>query len=125
MTATPATVTPRMGMVSGVLRPRTDSPGARLHTDEDLPSEFQRVVMTARAGEAAAQILANSALLDLAVVEQEVREVRQLLLDMTVQRDAAMAENEASRPVVEMACAVAHGHRGVEDMRQAWIEAGL
>jgi len=81
ITATPATVAPRMGMLGGVMR----GAGARLHTDEDLPSEFQRKILEARDGEAAAQALANAALLDLAVA-------RQALFDMTVQKDAAMAE---------------------------------
>jgi hypothetical protein len=85
-----------------------------------MPSEFQREVMNARAGEAAAQTLANDALLDLAITEHEVTEVRQLLLDMTIQRDAMRAELTAVRPVIEMAGLVAHGHRGVADMRQAY-----
>lgn len=121
VTATPATVGPRMGMIGGVLRPRTDSPGARLHTDRDLDPTTQRIVLAAEAAADSAQTLANTALLDLAVTQAEVKEVRQLLLDMTVQRDAMRAELVAARPVLEMAGLVAHGARGVEDMRQAWI----
>lgn len=119
--ATPATVR-RMGIMSGVLR----GAGARLHTDEDPePSTFQRKIDAARAGEHAAQALANSALLDLAITEHEVTEVRQLLLDMTTRCDAMRAELAAVAPVLDMARAVAHGHRGAAEMRQAWIEAGL
>jgi ABC-type sulfate transport system substrate-binding protein len=116
VTATPATIAPRMGMIGGVLR----GAGARLHTDEDMPSEFQREVMNARAGEAAAQTLANTALLDLAITQAEVREVRQLLLDTQVEADAMRAQLTAERPVIEMAGLVAHGHRGVADVRQAY-----
>jgi hypothetical protein len=120
-TATPATIA----------RPRPSSPrpslgadlrgaGARLHTDEDMPSEFQREVMNARAGEAAAQTLANTVLLDLAISEGALADVRQALFDMTVQRDAMQAQLTAERPVIEMAGLVAHGHRGEADVRQAY-----
>jgi len=118
-TATPATVGPRMGMIGGALR----GVGARLHTDEDpAPTTFQRKIDAARSGEAAAQALANSALLDLAIAERAVVEARQALFDVTVQRDAMEAELVAARPVLDMARAVAHGHRGVADMRAAWIQ---
>lgn len=109
-TATPATVAPRMGMIGGVLR----GAGARLHTDEDLPSEFQREVMNARAGEAAAQILANSALLDLAITEQ-------LLLDMTIQRDAIQAELAATGPVMDVAARDHHRGTASGDLSGAYI----
>jgi hypothetical protein len=39
---------------------------------------------------------------------------------MTVQRDAMRAQLAAERPVIEMAGLVAHGHRGVADVRQAY-----
>jgi hypothetical protein len=122
-TATPATIArPRPTSMpagfadGGVLR----GAGARLHTDEDMPSEFQREVLAARAGEAAAQALANTVLLDLAITEGALADVRQALFDMTVQRDAMRAELVAARPVIEMAGLVAHGHRGVADVRQAY-----
>ena len=122
MTATPLDVAPRFALGGVIQR----GAGARLHTDEDVePSTMQRKLEEARNGERAAQTLANSVTLDLAIVEQELRDVRQALLDSQVQAEAYRAELEAVRPVVEMARAVAHGHRGVEDMRQAWIEAGL
>jgi hypothetical protein len=118
-TATPATVAPRMGMVSGVLRPRPSSTrpslgadlrgaGARIGTDEDLPSEFQRKILAARDGETAAQTITNSVLLDLAITEHEVTEVRQLLLDMTVQRDAMRAELVAAGPVLDVVARDVH-----------------
>jgi hypothetical protein len=108
-TATPATVAPRMGMVSGVLRPRTDSPGARIGTDEDpASSTFQRKIDAARSGERAAQTLANSVTLDLAITEHEVAEVRQLLLDMTVQRDAMRAQLAAAGPVLDLVARDVH-----------------
>lgn len=129
-TATPATVA--RGMLGGVLRGKArlapaDSgrelfvprgAGAQIGTDEDLtPTE-----LVAIRNEKAAQALANTALVDLAITQAEVKEVRQLLLDMTVRHDALLAENEAARGVLEMAALVAHGHRGVEDMRAAWIQ---
>lgn len=119
-TATPATVATRMGMIGGVLR----GAGARLHTDEDEPqvSTFQRKIDAARSGEVAAQTLANGVLLDLAIAEVALADARQALFDMTVQRDAMRAELVAARPVIEMAGLVAHGCRGVADMRAAWIQ---
>jgi len=116
-TATPATVATRFA-TGGVIQ---RGAGALIGRDRDLDPTTQRIVLAAEAAADSAQELANTALLDLAITQAEVKEVRQLLLDMTVRRDALLAENVAARPVLEMARAVAHGHRGVEDMRAAWI----
>lgn len=126
-TATPATVARRTGMFSGVLGgPRLDSPGARLHTDDDelTPAGLRRELDAAIRNERAAQALANTALLDLAVTQAEVKEVRQLLLDMTVRHDAVVAELESHRPLHDVVADDFRRGALSPNLREAWRARG-
>lgn len=122
MTATPATIAPRMGMLGGVLQ---RGAGARIGTDEDLHPAVAREVLAERRLTDEARALTAEAWASRADLVQQVNELREVLARTHQQNEAYRAELAVMGPVVEMARAVAHGHRGVEDLRQAWIEAGL
>src|SRR5687768_10174180 len=125
VTATPATIAHRP---RPTLLPTALGAGARLHTDEDpRPSSFQRRLDAARAGEATAQALCADAWAARADMVQENNAMRGDLFRAHQQAEAYRAELEyvrrqltAARPVIEMAGLVAHGHRGVAGMRQAY-----
>jgi hypothetical protein len=107
-TATPATVASRMGMLGGVPRPRTDSPGARLHTDRELDPTTQRIVMAAEAGEATAQALCATAWAARADMVQEVAGMRDALFLAHQQIEAYEAERVSARGVLDVVARDVH-----------------
>jgi hypothetical protein len=129
-TATPATVAPRMHRAStGSEFPEVSlrGAGARLHTDRVLDPTTQRIVLDAEAAADAAQADAGYAWAARADMVQENNAMRADLFRAHQQIEAYRAELEhvraqltAERPVIEMAGLVAHGHRGVADVRQAY-----